>query len=64
MIGILNQAAYTIEQVKDEEQESLGNMPENFECSERYAVMENAVDVLEDCIEKIGEVQSALEEII
>ena len=61
---MLSNALSILEDVKDEEQESLENMPENLERSERYTDMENAVDVLEDCVEKISEVQSELDEIV
>lgn len=61
---MLSKAVYVIERVKEDEEESLNNMPENLERSERYAAMENAVDVLEECIDKIDEVKNDLEEII
>lgn len=61
---MLSRAISVIERVKEDEEESLNNMPENLERSERYAAMENAVDVLEECIDRIDEVKNDLEEII
>lgn len=62
--GMLCNAISVIERVKEDEEESLNNMPENLERSERYAAMENAVDVLEECMDKIEEAKNNLEEII
>ena len=51
--GFLNQAIRIISSVKDEEQDSIDNLPENLQSSERYAIMENAIDQLEEAIDNI-----------
>lgn len=52
---LLRQVEQTVDSVKDEEQDSLNNMPENLESSDRYVAMEYAVSILEDAIESIQE---------
>lgn len=51
----LTNAAYIITTAKEDEQYALDNMPENLQDSERYEMMENAVDKLEDAITSINE---------
>lgn len=46
--------------IRDDEQESLDNMPENLESSERYASMEQAVDNLEDAVSGIEDAIDSL----
>lgn len=54
-IDHLREASNIVDQIKDEEQDSLDNMPENLQESERYSNMEEAVDVLEDALVSINE---------
>lgn len=53
-----------LELLKDEEQESVDNMPENLKNSERYSNMESAIDTLdnaltnlEDAISELGNIE-------
>ena len=54
---LLERALTILNQAKDEEEDALLNFPENLEDSERYKLMENAIDYLEDAIECIEEAQ-------
>lgn len=51
-----------INQVLDEEQDSLDNIPENFMESKLYQDIENAIDILEESIEHIENVKENLSE--
>lgn len=46
---------FTLEKLKNEEQEYIENMPENLRNSERYDTAEQAVSYLEDAISNISE---------
>ena len=61
-IAHLRNAESTIERVCDEEQDSMDNMPENLQSSDRYSAMEDAVDHLEDAIESVQEAANSLEQ--
>lgn len=54
-IDHLREASNIVDQIKDEEQDSLDNMPENLQESERYSNMEEAVDALDDALVSINE---------
>ena len=54
-IDHLREASNIVDQIKDEEQYSLDNMPENLQESERYSNMEEAVDALDDALVSINE---------
>lgn len=41
---LLNQALSIVTEAKEEEEDSLDNLPENLQGGERYAAMEKAVD--------------------
>lgn len=60
-IGMLSNAASIVEAVCDDEQDCMDNCPENLQGSERFERMENAVDSLNDAIEKIEEVKGCVE---
>lgn len=51
-----------IEEIKDEEQEALDNMPESLQQSERGAKMQTAIDTMDEAISAIGGVQQAIDE--
>ena len=57
---LLLHASEVIDRVKEEEQDSLDNMPEPLQDSERCQVMENAVSELE---EAIGLIEQAIESV-
>lgn len=46
---------FALEELKDEEQEYIENMPENLRNSERHDTAEQAVSYLEDAISSISE---------
>ena len=51
----LSSAINMINFVKTDEEDCIGNMPENLEGSVRYEAMENAVDALDNAISTIEE---------
>ena len=60
----LNAASEYIEDVLDEEQDSLDNIPENLQGSNRYEQMEIAVDKLNEAIDQIESVKECLDEAV
>ena len=54
-IELMERATAIIEEIKDEEQEALENLPENLQESERAENMQECIDLLE-------EIQSDLED--
>ena len=62
---IISSILEDIEAIKDEEQESLDNMPENLQGSERYEASEAAVDSLDEAYSALEElndnIQNALD---
>lgn len=58
--GLLSQAIRIISSVKDEEQDSIDNLPENLQAGERYTIMENAIDQLEEAIDNIEQASENL----
>ena len=58
---LLSSAAKIVEMVKDEEQESLDNYPENMQDSDRCKVMEDAVDHLDDALSAIQEAEDCID---
>lgn len=60
-INLLNQARDLVDAVRDEESDAMSNMPENFQDTERYEKMENAVDNLDEAIDNIDEAISQVE---
>lgn len=50
----LDDAERLVSSALDEEQDSLDAMPEQFECTDRYEKMEEAIALLEDAIENIS----------
>ena len=57
-IGLMERAETIVESVYDEEMECLENTPENLQSSEKYTIMENAIDALDDAIENIREAET------
>lgn len=58
---LLGRARSIVEEVLDEERDSLDNCPENLQSSERYSIMENAVSELEDAISSLDEASEHLD---
>ena len=46
----------TLTEIRDEEQASLDNMPENLAFSDKYSEMEDNIQALDDAIEALDEV--------
>lgn len=53
-----------MEQVCDKETDCLDNYPENLQSTDRYGRMEDAVDSLNDALEKIGEAKEHIQNAI
>lgn len=53
-----------MESVKYEEQDSLENFPENLQNSEKFAIIENNIDVLEEAEDDIGRISESISEIL
>jgi hypothetical protein len=52
-----------IEELYDDEQTALNNMPESFENTKRYAIADNAVNNLDSAILKLEEALEYLEKV-
>ena len=57
----LSNALSLLEDIKSEEEDSLNNIPENMQSSERYRISENAVDALDEAVSSIEEALSSLD---
>ncbi len=57
----LSELRSMLESVKDEEEEYMGNIPENLQSSERYEKAENAVDNLDAALDSLDEAISSIE---
>ena len=53
-----------IQDVYDEEQESIDNMPENLQSSDRYVNGEENCDQLMECYEMLDEISEIINDII
>lgn len=53
VIRNIKMSAFAVERAKDEEYDSMMNMPENLTNSDRYAVMEETIDNLGEAIENL-----------
>jgi len=60
-IQFLSRATIIVENVCDKEQDAMDNCPENLQSTERYEAMENAVDSLNDAVDKIEEAKGYIE---
>lgn len=60
--GISNISS-ALENVKDDEDASRENIPENLQEGEQYEISENCSEVLEDAICELNEISKSLEEI-
>ena len=60
-LSLISRAIIITESVCDKEQDAMDNLPENLQCTERFEAMENAVDNLNDALEKIDEVKGHIE---
>nr|DAX24620.1 MAG TPA: hypothetical protein [Caudoviricetes sp.] len=60
-LSLISRAIIITESVCDKEQDAMDNLPENLQCTERFEAMENAVDNLNDAVEKMEEAKSQIE---
>lgn len=58
--ALLSRALSIVTSVKEEEQDSLDNLPVNLQYGERCALMENAIDELEEAEGKIEEATESI----
>lgn len=61
-ISLLREAAGYVDDVKDDEDDALSNMPENLQYSDMYMKMEKAVDALESASESIESAIDGIDE--
>lgn len=57
----LNRASNIVEQVKDEEQDCMDNIPESLQETDRFYMMDEAVDALQDALDSINEASESIE---
>lgn len=60
-IKLIDEARDIIDDVRDDESDSLSNIPESFENTERYEQMEFAIDSMEDASENCSVAINCLE---
>ena len=58
---LLSKASTIVESVCDKEEECVDNYPENLQGSDVFEAMENAVDSLNEAVEKIGEAKEYIQ---
>ena len=63
-IEIIETALDIVNQVKDEEEDSMYNYPENLQGTEKYENMETAVDTMDDAVSNIDDGISSLNEAV
>ena len=63
-LEMLSSASSIVSMAYDMESDALGNIPESFESTDRYAKMEDAVDNLSDAGESIDNAIESLEKAI
>ena len=61
---ILGNAVDELEDIRAEEEMAMENIPENLQNSEKYALMENAVDALEDAYGSVSDAIDSLDGIL
>ena len=63
-IDVIETALDIVNQVKDEEEDSMYNYPENLQGTETYENMETAVDTMDDVVSNIDDGISSLNEAV
>ena len=59
--GLLDRALDIINAVAEDEQDSMDNIPENFQETDRFEKMENAVELLESAADQIESAKENIE---
>lgn len=60
----IEEVSNMIQDVYDEEDECMNNMPENLQGGDQYAQLEANCDQLQECIDLIDEITGILDEVI
>lgn len=60
---LINQAKDILEEVKDEERESLENLPDNFRYGDRGEEMEGYIEMLDEAYGYLDDANSVIEQI-
>jgi len=63
-LKMLSSAAVIVENVCDKEEDCLDNYPENLQSTERFGKIEDAVDNLNEALEKIDDAKGYIESAI
>lgn len=63
IIAAIATAREDLDRVLEDEQNAYDNLPEGFQGSERGENMEEAIDVMEECMNSLNEVTDELEEL-
>ena len=64
VIEAISDARIMLDELREEEEDYMNNIPENLTGSERYEKAEEAVYAMEDAVSSLEEIESALEEVI
>ena len=56
IVSSLESAQELLEELRDEEQDYLDNMPESLQSSDKYSIREEAIENMESAIDSINEV--------
>ena len=61
-LNLLKCAEASIENICDEEKDSLDNVPENLQSGDRFSMMEDVIDYLEDAIQNIQDAANSIDD--
>lgn len=61
-ISFLDKASEIVSEVLDQEEDSIDNIPENLQSSERYESMENVIEHLEEAENLLDEARDSINE--
>ena len=60
-LNLLEQCENIVDQVRDEELDAISNYPENLQGTDKFDLMEQAVDNMDDAIDRISEVRESIQ---
>ena len=64
VLSLIEDAKNILEEVKDEEETAMDNMPENLQGTARYEQMEDAVCNLEDAVCNLEDAVDSIQEVL
>ncbi len=64
VLSLIEDAKTILEEVKDEEETAMDNMPENLQGTARYEQMEDAVCNLEDAVCNLEDAVDSIQEVL